>query len=141
MAIKFVQTPDGSDDSIHFELIERMKVYLFGALVLFASFGMGETVYRLLFSEFDGAKDRIPIEALFGVVFAGLAIKFVGDAYRNRKERRARLQFIWARNHQIRGALEGIAPTAHPAKNQQSIRVIREEVDRIEWALKEILPR
>jgi len=140
MAIKFVQTPDGSDDSIHFELIERMKVYLFGALVLFASFGMGETVYRLLFSEFDGAKDRIPIEALFGVVFAGLAIKFVGDAYRNRKERRARLQFIWARNHQIRGALEGIAPTAHPAKNQQSIRVIREEVDRIEWALKEILP-
>ena len=39
------------------------------------------------------------------------------------------------------GALEGIAPSAHPAKNQQSIRVIREEVDRIEWALKEILPR
>jgi hypothetical protein len=30
---------------------------------------------------------------------------------------------------------------AHPLKNQQSIRIIREEVDRIEWALKEILPR
>jgi hypothetical protein len=30
---------------------------------------------------------------------------------------------------------------AHPAKNQQSIRVIREEVDKIEWALKTILPR
>jgi hypothetical protein len=28
---------------------------------------------------------------------------------------------------------------AHPSKNQQSIRVIREEVDRIEWVLKEIL--
>ena len=101
----------------------------------------GETVYRLLFSEFDGAKDRIPIEALFGFAFAWLATKFVGDAYRNRKERRARLNFIWARNHQIRGALEGITPLAHPAKNQQSIRVIREEVDRIEWALKKILPR
>ena len=141
MVIKFVQTADGSDDSIRFQLIERLKVYLFGALVLFASFGMGETVYRLLFSEFDGAKDRIPIEALFGLVFAWLATKFVGDAYRNRKKRRARLNFIWARNHHIRGALEGIAPLAHPAKNQQSIRVIREEVDRIEWALKEILPR
>ena len=78
---------------------------------------------------------------MFGFVFTWLATKFVGDAYRNRKERRARLNFIWARNHQIRGALEGIAPSAHPAKNQQSIRVIREEVDRIEWALKEILPR
>jgi len=60
------KTPDGSDDSIRFQLIERMKVYLFGAIVLFAPYGMGGTVYRLLFSEFDGAKDRIPIEALFG---------------------------------------------------------------------------
>jgi len=34
--------------------MERLKVYLFGATVLFASFGMGEAVYRLLFSEFDG---------------------------------------------------------------------------------------
>jgi hypothetical protein len=102
MAIKFLQTADRSDDSLRFQLIERLKVYLFGTIV---------------------------------------ATKFVGDVYRNRKERRARLNFIWDRNHQIRGALEGIAPTAHPAKNQQSIRVIREEVDRIEWALKEILPR
>ena len=141
MAIKFLQTQAASDESISFQPVERLKVYLFGAIVLFASFGMGEAVYRLLFLEFDGAKDRIPIEALFGFTFAWLATKFVGNAYRNRKERSARLNFIWARNHQIRGALEGIIPSAHPATNQQSIRVIREEVDRIEWALKKILPR
>ena len=141
MAIKFVRTRDGGDDSLRFQPMERLKVYVFGAIVLFASFGMGEAVYRLLFSEFDGATDRIPIEALVGLVFGGLAIRFVGDAYRNRKQRSARLNFIWARNHQIRGALEGITPLAHPAKNQQSIRVIREEVDRIELALKEILSR
>ncbi|HYW40801.1 MAG TPA: hypothetical protein VE957_22055 [Terriglobales bacterium] len=141
MAIKFVRTREGGDDSLRFQPMERLKVYFFGATVLFASFGMGEAVYRLLFSEFDGATDRIPIEALFGLVFAWLAIRFVGDAYRNRKQRSARLNFIWARNHQIRGALEGITPLAHPVKNQQSIRVIREELDRIEWALKEILPR
>jgi hypothetical protein len=141
MAIKFVQTRNGGDDSLRFQPMERLKVYVFGATVLFASFGMGEAVYRLLFSEFDGATDRIPIEALFGLVFAWLAIRFVGDVYRNRKQRSARLNFIWARNHQIRGALEGITPLAHPVKNQQSIRVIREELDRIEWALKEILPR
>ena len=141
MAIKFVRTRDGGDDSLRFQPMERLRVYIFGATVLFASFGMGEAVYRLLFSEFDGATDRIPIEALFGLVFAWLAIRFVGNAYRNRKQRSARLNFIWARNHQIRGALEGITPLAHPVKNQQSIRVIREELDRIEWALKEILPR
>jgi hypothetical protein len=132
MAIKFVQTRDGSDDSIRLQPMERLKVYLFGV--------MGEAVYKLLFSEFDGATDRIPVEVLFGLVFAWLATKFIGGVYRNRKERRARLNFIWARNHQIRGAVEGIATVAHPLKNQQSIRVIREETDRIEWALKEILP-
>jgi hypothetical protein len=141
MGINFVRTRDGSDDSLRFQPVERLKVYLFGVTVLFASLGMGEAVYRLLFSEFDGATDRLPIEALFGLVFAWIAVRFVGEAYRNRKQRRARLDFIWARNHQIRGALEGITPLAHPVKNQQSIRVIREEVDRIESALKEILPR
>ena len=141
MASNFVRTRDGSDDSVRFQATERLKVYLFGVTVLFASFGMGEAVYRLLFSEFDGATDRIPVEVLFGLVFAWLATRFVRGVYRNRKERSARLNFIWARNHQIRGALEGITPLAHPLKNQQSIRVIREEVDRIEWALKEILPR
>jgi hypothetical protein len=140
MAINFVRTRDASDDFIRFQPMERLKVYLFGATVLFASFGMGEAVYRLLFSEFDGITDRIPVEVVFGLVFAWLATKFVGDAYRNRKQRSARLSFIFARNHQIRGALEGITPLAHPSKNQQSIRVIREEVERIDWALKEILP-
>ena len=141
MAIKFVRARDGGDDSLRFQPMERLKVYFFGVTVLFAALGMGEAVYRLLFSEFDGATDRLPIEALFGLVFAWLAIRFGGDVYRNRKRRSARLSFIWARHHQIRGALEGITPLAHPVKSQQSIRVIREELDRIEWALKEILAR
>ncbi len=150
MGIIFWRKRDAGEDSlqlqsmrfqpVQFQPLERLKVYLFGATILFAAFGMGEAVYRLLFFEFDGITDRIPIELLFGLVFAWLATKFVGGVYRNRKQRSERLNFIWARNHHIRGALEGITPLAHPAKNQQSIRVIREEVDRIEWALKEILP-
>jgi hypothetical protein len=59
MAINFAHTCDGSKDSTRFEPMERLKVYSFGATVLFASFGMGEAVYRILFSEFDGTTDRI----------------------------------------------------------------------------------
>jgi hypothetical protein len=140
MSTNCVQRRDGSDHSLRFQPIERLRVYLSGITVLFASFGMGEAVYRLLFSEFDGATDRIPIEALCGLVLAWLATNIVTDAYRSRGETNARLTFIWARNRQIRNALEGITPLAHPVKNQQSIRVIREELDRIEFALKEILP-
>ena len=94
MAINLVWTRDERDESLHFQPIERLKVYLFGATILFASFGMGEAVYRLLFSEFDGVTDRIPIEVLFGLVFAWLATKFVGGVYRDRKERSVRLTFI-----------------------------------------------
>ena len=110
MAINFVRTRDASDDSIRFQPMERLKVYLFGATVLFASFGMGEAVYRLLFSEFDGATDRIPLEVLFGLVLASLATKFVGSLYRNRKERTARLNFIWAERRGKRSRLTARLP-------------------------------
>jgi hypothetical protein len=40
----------------------------------------------------------------------------------------------------IRHAAEAITPRSYPS-NQQAIRVIREEVDRIEWALSDIMPR
>ncbi len=52
----------------------------------------------------------------------------------------ARLHLIWNRNHRIRHAVGAISPVAHPSKNQQSIRVIREEVEKIERALKDVLP-
>ena len=117
MTFNFVRSRNGNNnDSIEFQPIERLKVYMFGATILFASFGMGEAVYRLLFSEFEGITDRIPLELLFGSIFAWLATKFVGGVYKNRKQRSARLNFIWARNHHIRGAFEGISPLAHPAK-------------------------
>src|SRR5258708_12562660 len=99
--MNFVQTPDGSDDSIRFQPIERLKVYLFGVTILFASFGMGEAVYRLLFSEFDGARDRIPEEVLFGLVFARLATKFVGAISSNPHDTPPTPQFIPPRNHHI----------------------------------------
>ena len=57
MAINIVRTRDGDDDSLRSQPRERLTVYLFGATVLFAALGMGEAVYRLLFSEFDGATE------------------------------------------------------------------------------------
>jgi len=125
-------------DRMRFRRTERFRVYLLGTIVLFAAFGMGEAVYRLLFLEFAGATDRIPIEAFCGLVLAWLATNVVGNTYRNRKETNAKLNTIWASSRQIRGALEAITPLAHPMKNQQSIRVIREELDKMELALKDI---
>lgn len=119
---------------------DRLTLAFIGLAVIFASLGAGEAVYRLTFFQFEGATDRLPIEMTFGIAFAWLATKLVRGVYHHRRETSARINLIWDRNHKIRHAVEAIAPLPIPA-NQQAIRVIREEVDRIEWALNDILPR
>jgi hypothetical protein len=141
MAIELFRIRRTGDREIRFQQTENLQGYFVGITVLFASLGLGEAVYRLSFSDFDGARDRLPIEALFGVVLGCLAAKLARNAYTHRKQTTARLHLIWNRNHRIRHALGAISPLAHPIRNQQSIRVIREEMDQIESALKEVLPR
>jgi hypothetical protein len=119
---------------------DRLTLGLIGMGVIFASLGLGEAVYRFAFLDFDGATDRLPIEMLFGLAFAWIATKLARRIYQYRLETSARINLIRNRNHKIRHAVEAIAPMPYPG-NLQAIRVIREEVDRIEWVLTEIIPR
>ncbi len=119
---------------------DRVTLGLIGVGVIFASLGLGEAVYRLLFVDFDGATDRLPIELFFGFAFAWLATKLVRKIYQHRLETSARMELIRDRNYKIRRAAEAITPLSYPG-NQQAIRVIREEVDRIEYALSDIALR
>lgn len=117
----------------------RLTLGLIGMAVIFASLGLGEAVYRFAFLDFDGATDRLPIEMLFGLAFAWITIKIARGIYQRRMETSARIKLIRDRNYKIRHAVEAIRPVPY-VSNQQAIRVIREEVDRIEWALNEIAP-
>lgn len=126
--------------SLELRPLDRLTLALIGMGVIFASLGLGEAVYRLAFFEFDGATDRLPIEMMFGLAFAWMTMKVAKKIYQHRLETTARINLVWDRNHRIRHAVEAIAPVPYPV-NQQAIRVIREEVDRIEWALTDIVPR
>jgi hypothetical protein len=119
---------------------DRMLLGLIGMAVIFASLGLGEAVYRFAFLDFDGATDRLPIEILFGLAFAWVTTKVARKICQYRMETSARIHVIRDRNHKIRSAVEAITPAPYPS-HQQAIRVIREEVDRIEWALTEIISR
>ncbi len=120
--------------------MDRLSLAAIAVGVIFAALGAGEAVYRLAFFQFDGATDRLPIEMLFGLGFAWLTIKLVRKAYQDQTETSARINLISDRNDKIRHAVEAIAPLPIPA-NHQAIRVIREEVEGIEWALNDMLPR
>ncbi len=119
---------------------DRLTLGLIGVGVIFASLGLGEAVYRVAFLDFDGATDRLPIEMLFGLAFAWITTRLARRIYQYRMETSARITLIRDRNYKIRHAVETIKPVPY-ARNQQAIRVIREEVDRIEWVLTEIIPR
>ena len=119
---------------------DRVTLSLIGMGVIFASLGLGEAVYRFAFLDFDGATDRLPIEMLFGLAFAWVTTSLARRFYQKRKETSERIKFIRDRNYRIRHAVEAIKLVPFPT-DHQAIRVIREEVDRIEWALTEITPR
>ena len=77
---------------------------------------------------------------MFGLAFAWMTAKLARRIFQYRMETAARIKLIRDRNYKIRHAAEAIAPLSYPS-NQQVIRVIREEVDRIEWALTDIMPQ
>lgn len=128
---------NGLNNREHFSELQktdRVTLGLIGMAVIFASLGLGEAVYRLAFFDFDGATDRLPIEMFFGLLFAWLTTKVIRGIYRRRLETSARINLIWEHNRRIRSAVEAIAPVPSPG-HQQAIRVIRDEVERIEGAL------
>jgi hypothetical protein len=130
----------GSGPSLELRPVDRLTLGLVGMAVIFASLGLGEAVYRLLFFDFDGATDRLPIEMMFGLAFAWIVMKLAKRIYQHRMLTSAKIDQVWDRSYKIRNAVEAIPPVPFPA-HQQAIRVIRDEVDRIEWALADIRPR
>jgi len=136
----FTQNCEREQSSVALRPNDRLTLGLIGVGVIFASLGLGEAVYRVAFLDFDGATDRLPIEMLFGLAFAWITTRLTRRIYQYRMETSARITLIRDRNYKIRHAVETIKPVPY-ARNQQAIRVIREEVDRIEWVLTEIIPR
>src|SRR5689334_12648263 len=81
---------------------DRMKLGMVAIGVIFASLGLGEAVYRFVFLDFDGATDRLPIEMMFGLLFAWMITRLVRRFYQHHKRTSERIKFIRDRNYKIR---------------------------------------
>jgi hypothetical protein len=78
--------------------------------------------------------------ALTGIV-AGFLFYSLGNNERvRRKQVRERLRTIAEMNHHIRNALQVITYAAATENNAESMELIRSSVERVEWALREVLP-
>lgn len=77
--------------------------------------------------------------ALTGIVAGFLFFSLINHERLRRKLLQQRLATIAEMNHHIRNALQVIT-YATAADNEESVKLIRNSVERIEWALREVLP-
>src|ERR1700683_4478587 len=116
--------------------------------VKFASLGVGlaaflatEVMHYLLVPDIGRHWERLLAEAVSASLVALLTARLMHAENQRREAALLRMQVISEMNHHIRNALAVVTLTTDSLQNELSIRVISESVDRIEWALREILLR
>ena len=105
------------------------------------SFLASELMHYWLVPDLGGHEERLLAEALSALIVGCLVAKLVSVTRERHRLTMARMQVISEMNHHIRNALAPISLSVDAIENQQLIRMISEGVDRIDWALREILPR
>lgn len=119
----------------------RRKLLLVMAGFAVAAFVVTELMHYLLVPDLGPYRERVMAEGGSALILAMLAGKLLHSAYKARQRTLARLQVIAELNHHVRNALEVISLSAYITRDEQAIRRIMEGVNRIDWALREILPQ
>jgi signal transduction histidine kinase len=105
------------------------------------SFFTSELMHYWLVPDLGRNRERLLAEVLSALIVSCLIARLAYLARRQQRLTIARMQVIAEMNHHIRNALTPISLSVEAIENQQLIRIISEGVDRIDWALREILPR
>ncbi len=105
------------------------------------SFLATELLHYWLVPDLGRHQERLLAEGLSALVVSCLVAKLASVTRQRHRLTVARMQVIAEMNHHIRNALAPISLSVDTIENQQLIRAISDGVDRIDWALREILPR
>jgi signal transduction histidine kinase len=105
------------------------------------SFLATELMHRSLVPDLGRNRERLLAEAISALIVTCLVARLAHMAGEQHRATVARMQVIAEMNHHIRNALAPITLSVDAIENQQLIRIISDGVDRIDWALREILPR
>ncbi|HZD96139.1 MAG TPA: hypothetical protein VE133_17900 [Candidatus Sulfotelmatobacter sp.] len=125
-------------------LWSRRTVFLSLLIVVLVS-AIGFFLDRLLIKEgLPRLGMLILSNSVTGLFAGGLFYQAVREEKINRELMRARMKTIAELNHHIRNALQVIRfwGAAHrPGIDAMQLQLINDSVDRIEWALREVLPK
>jgi signal transduction histidine kinase len=132
-------TASRNDESTIWKVTSRVAFMSLGVGV--ASFLVTEVMHFLLVPDIGRIRERLLAEGFSAIVVTLLTAGLMHAANQRRAFAMLRMQVIDEMNHHIRNALTAISLTADSMQNQQSIRVILDSVNHIDWTLREILPR
>jgi hypothetical protein len=104
-------------------------------------FAVTEFMHYLLVPDIGRQKERWLAEAIAALVVSGLVGRLMVVLHRQHQAALARMQVISEINHHIRNALMAISASADVVRDEQYLRIVSDGVDRIDWALREVLPR
>jgi hypothetical protein len=95
----------------------------------------------LLLHDHQPARFTIEVsDAISSLVIGLLSYRLFRMQQQRREYVRHKVEVIADMNHHVRNALQIISLTTH-GKDKQEIGAIRESVNRIQWALRELLPK
>ena len=127
----------GQFNDLHFKWIMWLIPWGVGLVCFITT----ELMHRLLVPDIGRRTERWLAEGLSAVLVSVLVARLAAVVHRHHLATLARLQTIAEINHHVRNALMAISASVHLSENQDCIRVISDSVCRIDWVLREILPR
>ena len=114
-------------------------VALSAAAIMFV---VGAGLDRVILHEYESGFTAIELSnSLGGIIAGGLVFRLLQYERERRKRLRQKIAVIADMNHHVRNALQVISFQTYSTADKEQFEAIRDSMERIQWALKEILPR
>jgi hypothetical protein len=130
--------PTGSESWVNRASQTKLRAMASG--VGLAVFGSAVLVEKLSKHSEGSSKVLMAWNAVAGFAAGWMAMKMIEGARERRKNIAQRLKMIGDLNHHVRNALQSIQLSAYSTQDQAIIASVGDSVQRIEWALREIVP-
>jgi signal transduction histidine kinase len=118
------------------------KVAVLAALAALLVFLIAAGLDWVVLHENESRRIAISVSDTLAALIAGMLVFRLLQYERDRRRRlRQRLEIIAEMNHHVRNALQVISLSTYSSADQQQLAAIKESVNRIQWALREILPK
>ncbi len=127
---------------VNAESLSTARMFLLAILAAAIVFVIGTGMDLLILREHESRNLAIELSDALGGVVAGVLVFRLLLYERERRARiRQKLNIIADMNHHVRNALQVISFHATSHADKEQLEAIRESMERIQWALKEVLPK